>query len=265
MRPVLYQINGPLTDGRYLPGEYKWPVAVVLTRAELDCWAGARGTLTLTLEVGGVLTGESFQVGPENSRWQTALQLLAYVPANTLVRWKASFTGSAEDAPTQMAVVAYPFLPADIINPALRLNWVNGWERWPLFNYDPATGLYTQAPGAIQSRVTLTQGATFSVVIDGVESLRVAGGIFYANDFDVRGVASADRPQVQFVMGGTVLAMLTGTAFYLPDLTEGAPAALVAEDPNYFRRFSFLNNGNLEATLDGDGLTANQLTEGMPE
>src|SRR6266498_5148744 len=62
MSPILFESNGVLPDGKYLPGQHRWSYPVRLTSALLTCQPPTTGILTLSLEVGGALTGVDFTV-----------------------------------------------------------------------------------------------------------------------------------------------------------------------------------------------------------
>ena len=190
MQPVLYQLNGELLDGRYLPGQYAWPVPMTLASAEVLLPAPlATGTLQLALEVGGLLTGDVLVMAAGTSPL-VSLALAVAVPAQTPVRWRASFSGSPAQCPTgvQLLLTAAP-TPA-LVKPPLRVNWVYGKERLPLYAYDPTTYQFTDiSNGLAVGRCTLDQSLGFRLALQGVSQLQIGGagaaGVVIAPQFSV--------------------------------------------------------------------------------
>ena len=62
MNPFLFQTNGVLPDSEYLLGQPSFSYPIRPTQALLTCHPPSSGTLTLTLEMGGVLTVIAFTV-----------------------------------------------------------------------------------------------------------------------------------------------------------------------------------------------------------
>ena len=104
--PVLFELGGVLLAGGYLLGQHRWSVLVTITSARLVCRPPDAGTLTLALEVGGVLTGDEFTVtAGDGAEVRETLTLSQPVPANALVRWRISaFTGADEESATAAAI-----------------------------------------------------------------------------------------------------------------------------------------------------------------
>jgi hypothetical protein len=258
VNPILYQLDGNLLDGQYLPGEYQWSTPVVLASAACAVRTlPTLGVLVLTLELGGVLTPLTFTVTSAGVL-PPGQSLNVTVPANTLVRWKASFSGPPATSADGVAVVVTPAAPSPVA-PVLTVQWLNGPENLTLFSYAAGGSFTPLNPALLAGRATITQtNSQTSFFIQGVECLRVANGIFYANDFDVEGAQTVETPKLQFQLNGVTLATLTRTGLHLPDADELPPLSLGAGE------FDFYNNGTLAAVLWPRGLIAAALREGLP-
>lgn len=81
----------PFVDGEYLLGNYRWANNVVIGVVDVIGLAGQSTPTVLTLEVGGVLTGETITIsaGTANAEVTASEDLAGYfVPAEQSVRWK---------------------------------------------------------------------------------------------------------------------------------------------------------------------------------
>jgi hypothetical protein len=108
MSPGLFQLQGVLLAGAYVIGEYVLPVDSILGRAILVCQQPLSGTLRVGLEIGGTLTGDELVVpGSQyaNGTFEVRLDLNRAVPANAVVRWRAtSFDGPPEEAASDVGI-----------------------------------------------------------------------------------------------------------------------------------------------------------------
>ena len=104
--PVLFELGGVLLAGQYLLGQHRWSADVTLLEAVLVCRPPASGTLTLALEIGGVLRGDVFTVAASpSSEVKQTLTLDRAVPAGSSVRWKATaYAGPDQDAASALAL-----------------------------------------------------------------------------------------------------------------------------------------------------------------
>jgi hypothetical protein len=259
VNPIIFQLAGNLTDGRYVPGEYSWPCAVILNNAAVGCDDyPTAGTLTITLEVGGVLTQQAFTINPSGPL-NPVLTLNVDIPANTVVRWKASFDGTPAESADGVAIMVYPTLASLQPDPPLTIQWIDGASSLTLFNY--VNGQFVEtSPGISWGLLTISQTTDqilFSVA--GTAALLIQNGVCHANDFYAEGMQSTDNPRVQFQIGGVPIANLSATALYVVNVNE-APTALGPQGSE----FDFFNNGVLVAVLSGSGLVAAQIEEGIP-
>lgn len=274
MNPVLYQINGVLPADQYLPGQYQWPYAVQLTSALLDCQSPpSSGTLILTLEVGGVLQSFQFTIPSGVGGMVVPRSMNVLVPANTPVRWLATFANAPEDTATQLAIMlqAVPQSTSQVaaIQPKLTVQWVNGRERLTLFNYDANTRTFTEtSPGISTGRATLTQSGNTQLTISigmslpQTEVLNVSGMQFFAPAFiAIGGVASGQTPRLLFNVDNVTVATLATDGLRVVELSEDDPPVLAPSDAGFYSRFEFYSSGVLTAVLNGQGLTALDLEE----
>jgi hypothetical protein len=267
LNPVLFEINGPLPDGKYLLGRYRWSRAMRLSSALLTCRPPASTDLTLVLEVGGVLTGAAFTVKSGGEEVTQSQALNVVVPANASVRWKAVFSGAPENAASN-ATITLQIIPdtGAIIQPTLVVTWANGSERLPVFSYDAPSHTFSPLPTA-SGRVTITnQDSTLSITIQNTPVLFVSAAKFYVNELQAMGgTATPESPRLEFQVGGQRIATLTKSGVLLvAQLTDGPPPALSPTDAEFYRRFEFYSHGVLTAVLSATGLTALNLEEPLP-
>jgi len=270
MTQAIYQLNGILPTDKYVPGQYVWTVPMQLTEAVLTCRPPSAGTLAVILEVGGVLKTFRFTIGAGGGGEVRLTRLVnALVPANTVVRWKASFSGMPEEAAVELAitmnVVPQSVSQVAFAAPKLTVQWANGRERLTLFNYNVLTHGFTEAtPGISAGRAGVVKNGTTSlgVFIGATELLIVAGGILFAPTFAARGgVVSLLSPRLSFCVDNVPIATLAADALRVVELTEGTPAVLTSDDLDFFSRFEFYSAGGLTAVLNANGLTSVNLQE----
>jgi hypothetical protein len=254
LNPILFQLNGALPDDRYLPGQFHWPLPVLLSAVLLNGHPPVAGTLTLTLEVGGVATASSLTITPATV-FPLEMDLSRTVPAGSFVRWRAAFTGGAGNAAAELGLTV-TVAPAPAATASeWTVVWVSGPEQVVLWNYDPATRQFTPADTFLPDRASLVQtSADVSFFIGATEALRVAGGIFYARSFTAVAAYTRTAPKLLFCQDGNPLASLTATEFCLANLTEDVP---VAGGP----QFEFWADAVLVAGLNLSGMTALGLSE----
>ena len=106
MKSLIFQRQGVLLDGTYLPGVARYASSVRLLSAELTAIRRppTAGVLRLELQVGGQLTGLAFTVSPANGEARQTLTLGYTVPAQAILRWRASFTGQAAEAASDVSI-----------------------------------------------------------------------------------------------------------------------------------------------------------------
>jgi hypothetical protein len=242
--PIVFQLNGALSDGRYLPGQYQWPSAARLTGALVAAPLPFGGSLTLQLEVGGALTGDTLAVAGCGN-FSEKVSLAVSVPANAAVRWRVAFAGDVTVSPMEISVTVL-WEPVGGVAPVdLSLRWVDGPERLRLFAYDPATQGFTDvSDGLSVGRAYVDTSNGTSIFLQGVEQLRVRGGMVLARVFNV-GVPVTGNPRLEFTRNGLVLGTLTADGWFVPDLIE-IPGVLAAVGGI---GFDFYNSGTLTAAL----------------
>ena len=246
--PIVFQLNGTLSYVRYLPGQYQWPSAARLTAALVVCPFPLANTLTLQLEVGGVLTGDVIEL-PLVSAMPQSYPLAVPVPANSAVRWRASVAGNVLGAPMQVQVTVVWEPVAGVAPVDLSLQWVNGPERLRLFNYDPANQSFTDVSNGLSvGRAFVDPSNGISFFLQGVEQLRVRNGVVQSPNFGV-GVPFTGMPRLEFTRNGLAMGVLSGDGFFVPELIElsGFPAS-------GSNGFDFYTNATLTATLGNGAL-----------
>lgn len=272
MNPVIYQLSGVLPEDKYVPGQYQWSIPVQLSTALLDCQPPSTGTLTIILEVGGVLKSFRFTVAAGTSPLAIPQSVNVLVPANTAVRWKASFAGAPEDAAVELSITLQPveqsISQVAAVRPQLTVQWANGKERLTLFNYNPDTHSFTETSTGISAgRAVIVQAgdASLSIYIGTPPMGKVFQALssaIWANSFiAIGGTASGQSPRLSFMVGNATIATLAADALRIPNLIEDMSPALTPTDAGYYCRFEFYSGGILTGVLNASGLTALGLEE----
>lgn len=269
MIQAIYQLNGILPSDKYVPGQYVWSVPMQITSAVLNCKPPSAGTLAVILEVGGVLKAFRFTLAAGPGEVNLTRTVSALIPANTIVRWKANFTGVPEEAAVElsitMSVVPQSVSQVTAVPPKLTVQWANGLERLTLFNYNPTTHSFVEtSPGISAGRAGIVKSGNVSlgIFIGATELLIVASQVLLAPTFVARGgVASFLSPRLSFCVDNVPIATLAADAFRIAELIENVPPVLTAADPEFFSRFEFYSAGVLTAVLSASGLTALNLQE----
>jgi hypothetical protein len=269
MNPVLFEMEGVLTDSQYLLGEYSFTKPVQINKALLTCRPPSRGTLGLVLEVDGVETPVVFIVlASAQAEVTQSRDLSLVVPANATLRWKAHFDGAPENAASKASITLSPIEFRVGAQPALTVTWVNGLERLTLFNYAPATHGFTEAaPGLSAGRASITNTGpdnSLTIAIQDTTALVVADGKVIAGELRVDGVATQESPRLEFVIGGRRVATLTKSGVLrVLDITE--VAAIEALSVSLLSsQFAFFSNGAATAVLSPAGVTALNIAEPLP-
>lgn len=270
MNPVVFEINGPLPDNEYILGGYRWSRAMRLASALLTCRPPSNGSLTLTLEVGGVLTSARFTVPAGNQAEVTQSQTLnVVVPANTTVRWKASFTDAPEAAAMAASITVQTVADNGALpKPVLSVGWVNGSERLILFSYDALAHAFFSLPAASTRATIINQGPdnALAISIQNTPVLEASLSKLFVNQLQVLGAtATPESPRLEFQIDSQRIATLTKSGVLLvPQIADGPPAALSLADANFYRRFEFYSEGQLTAVLTSTGLTALAIEQPLP-
>lgn len=262
MNPVLFQVDGVVpTD--YLPGLYQWAFPVQLTAATLSCQQPpSAGVLTLTLEVAGAAQTVQFSLAAGSSPVTTPQAMNVLVPANGLVRWQASFTGTPDQAAQKLSI-SLQMVPQSVaqvatLAPQLTLRYLNGSTRLTLFTYDPVANAYTEvSPGISTGLLTLTQtgNTQISFALPSGAQLVVANGKVAAPALIARGgVVSTFSPRVQFCVNGLPIAVLAQDGLRVVQLTEGTPVLPAAGSSAFNSQFQFWSQGALTALLGSTGM-----------
>lgn len=260
---ILFEHNGIIGAGEYLPGHYAWSQDMRLTVARLRCDAPPEsGVLTMALEVGGVLTGEIFNI-TAGGKVAVSMPLSRVVPANATVRWLVTgFTGPMADAAMEIGITleAGPagFSQFFIHGALMTVNWAEGRLCTPIFNYNPATRIFTERfPGSSQGRARVQKNGdtAISFFIGSVEALRVApsarvtGVLSVPNLIAIGPVATKTSPRLEFMVNGFRIATLTQSQLLVPAAVSATPVAAAGQ-------FQFYSGGNLTAALSLTGVVA---------
>jgi hypothetical protein len=260
MSPVLFELNGVLPNGKYLLGQPRFRSPVRLTQAVLTCRPPATGTLTLALEVGGLLSGVAFTVrASTDDEVRQTLGLSLSLPANTLLRWKASFDDAPENAASNVAISVGVQAQGILANPrpALGLVWVNRQERSTLFAYDPvAHSFFETAAGISSGRASVTaSGSNLIFAFNGAAALVITAGGIETPCLREGSLVTAESPRLEFMADGLRVATLTATGLLVRGVNEALPSVLSQDDPAFWSRFELWAAGALRATISPDGLT----------
>lgn len=277
VRQLLFKSDGVVATG-VLPGGYLFPEAGVLSHAVLQIRPPTAGVITLALEIDGALArtaeGERLEFtiasvprsGPGSATQPQAEVVVRkvegisglVVPEGALVRWRVvAFSAPVEDGPLPVSVaLAYragTYAVAFVRAHELTVRWVNGGERLALFDYDPDTRTFSEtleSEGLSAARATLTGGADFTAVIEGVTVLQCAGGKLQCGALvALGGVATPEAPRLEFLVNDRRVATLTrGGVLRVARAVEGEPVESAAG-------FSFSGGGTVRAVLTEQALT----------
>jgi hypothetical protein len=261
MNPILFEINGPLPDSKYILGRYRWGRSMRLASALLTCRPPSSGSLTLTLEVGDVLTNTRFSVPASNQAEVIQSQTLnVVVPANTWVRWKAIFTEAPENAAAAASITVNSVADNGAVpKPVLSVGWVNGGERLTLFSYDALAHAFYPLAAAATRAAIINSGPnnSLAISIQNNLALQVASSKLFVNEIQATGAtATPESPRLEFQIDSQRIATLTKSGvLVVPQVADGPPATLSPADPDFYRRFEFYSDGGLTAVLTSTGLT----------
>jgi hypothetical protein len=267
MQPSLFVLNGVAPLGRYLLAVYAWSYDVTLTGATLTCRPPSAGTLTVALEVNGVLTGETFTVGAAVAAEVVQdLGLNRIAKAGQNVRWLVTSSGTPEGEAMTVSV-SMTQAPAGVVQASvprsvLTVNWINGPERGKVFDYDSASHVFMPTSLA-WGRCEIAQGDVLSVKLLGTEALRVKTQAIACNEFFAIGsTVLSESPRLEFMVDNVRVAALgMSGVFRVSEIDEDAPAVLMPTDDGFYSRFELYSGGILTATLGVGGLTALEVDE----
>ncbi len=263
--PLIFQLNGSLVDGRYLPGQVVLPQALRLATALIFCPAAiAAGTLTLTLEVAGIATSAQVELSPDTV-YPVTLPLDLPIASNQSIRWRASFTGDPLTAPEQLMAFIYWGPDEGVLPPVLGLRWVNGNELFRLFELDLAAGTWSDISGGLSSgRVSVDTTNGLSISIGLQEALRVRSSVVSAPAFFENRQPPPEDPRLEWLVNSVVVAQLTAAGLWVggPIRTAALPAP-TANQIAYWNQFFLRDATQPVAVLGADGLTVLGLQEGL--
>lgn len=264
MSPVLYQKNGVLIDGEYLPGHYWWTSDVVITGILVQGTMPTAGTFHLQLEINGVLTDYALPVQAGTGAFKLTDSLVAAVPADQNVRWKASFSGTPAQAPMAVALTMSVAPAGAVVNPVLTVR--DGATGIVYYSYNAQTGVFAKVvPLGVTPAWALIQDGETELLIqyNGSEIFSVENGAVNAETFSASNpVSPKGTAAAIFYVGNTPVGTLTKTGgFYAANITEDSPAQLSELSAAYYSQFEFWSNGQLTAALGATGLTAASIVE----
>ena len=104
---LAFQLEAPLLAGEYLMGAYVWNTRTMrLTGARWAAWPPAGTNVVLSLEVGGVLTGDELVIAPgiPNTDVGGAMVLDVALGITQIVRWKILAAPAPEDSAWHVTV-----------------------------------------------------------------------------------------------------------------------------------------------------------------
>jgi len=260
----LFERSSPLLPGEYLLGHAHWTVPMDLVSVRFTAFANSLEPTTLLMEINGAPTEKLVNVQPTTLGWLHSFVPLRFVlAANAEVRWRClSGPSNAESALTLIGLnlMAAPAGEAVVPTSALSVIWVNGQERLPLFEYQPATRQFVEGSQGIASgRAEIENVPNFSVRIQGELAMQIDANrsLFINKLVAIGGVGTVESPRIEFHAGRQRWAALTkeGTLrvadVHETNPTEGAD------------RFELFGNGQLSASL-GQVLVAHQIEEPLP-
>lgn len=261
----LFKRSSPLLPGAYLLGHAHWPVPMVLVSVRFTAFANSLEPTTLVLEVNGAPTEKTIKVQPTALGWLHSFIPLQYLlPAYAEVRWKCfSGPGNPENALTLIGLnlLATRASDATVPSSALTISWVNGQERLPLFEYQPATRQFVEVSrGIAVGRAEVVNAPNFRVSIQSALAMQIdTDRVLSVNKIvAIGGVGTSENPRVEFHAGRQRLATLTkaGT-LRVADVNEENPRG--GAD-----RFELNGNGQLSASLGPKILVAHKIEEPLP-
>lgn len=260
LQPVLFLLNGTLPANGYLPGLASWPTAVQLTGASVICPQGFPGTVTLSLEVNGAITGDVLTLSNGCAGTRGAVALAVPVPAGQKVRWRCGYAGDYTTAPqqVQLTVVARPL--ASIRAATMDLVWAQtGSAPITLFSFDPEAAEFTDVSGGSSVGRAYVEDPEdrWSLFVQGVEMMRVADGVLYLANLEEGGLPDLSAGALQFMVNGAAWLTMTSAEVVAGRVMEVAGAD---DLPANFYQFSWDNT-----VLCASGLYALEIQEGIPD
>lgn len=245
---VYFRSEGALSAGERLAGSPRWPQAVELRSARITARAGSLTGTVLGLRVAGVLTetrvtllprraGETVRTGvrfktrnaERGMRNETSGTLVA---ANAAVEWEV--VSGPEDVRDLVVELQVGLAGQEWAEPDLYVMWVNGPERFRLFDYDPATRLFAASgDGMAESRATLENASSFTCTIQGDVVCRGTNGLLQAGECVCHGGANglAEEPRLEFFRDRRRLGTLTATGLlHVADVRTGLEPDAAAID-----------------------------------
>ena len=277
---ILFQCNGVLGPGRWLPGAGQWGYATRLTGAALTVRPAAGIAWQLALFVGGLATGNVFTVAP----WvgsgvpgvvRRTLALNVLVPQGAAVQWQVSGGPADQEEWAMEAAVVVTEAPVTTTDAALGVaqfgvNYVDGVST-PVYAYNAASrtwtpttaagvlgvGIVNAGPG-VSCSIQLTASGRPGMQVLAVAAGQVALGYVIGKGSTRPPVAG---PRLDFLINGQRVASLgTDGGLGVVNAQEVAPG-----DPAWTQdvlQFQFYSGGSLAAVLGPSGLVALAVVEG---
>jgi hypothetical protein len=248
-----FEFAGPLLPDYYLLGSPRWLQPVSLINARLVCTAGASTDATvLQLEIDGALIDKSIPIFPRfaGDTINIVLSINRILAAESELRVKCvSGPLIAADAIRAIGLTLGATEASTATPPVndLWVQWMTDSERLRLFEYDPATHLFTESSAGISAtRATIDNATTFLATIQGTTVAQCnSSQQFKVNELICNGGTSgAESPRLEFFIGQTRVASLSSAGtLWVIDVAEAASISGVSDF------FAFYGAGVLSAVL----------------
>lgn len=231
-------------------GSPRWTRAQTLESVRVTCVAGASLAPTvLTLEVNGVLVEQTVVIAPSvaGQSLHLLVPLRRVLAAGSTIRWKVT-AGPGDVTNLGLTLVVAAAGTSVVVPGQFVVRWVKGGENIPLFQYDPATHLYTETSAGISTgRASIANATTFLAQIEGETVWRadaLTSALHSNRLFANGGVSTSDTPRLEWWHGTRRVASVTKAGeLRVMDVEENA---LISGGQD---RFEFYGGGVLVAVL----------------
>lgn len=248
----VFTFAGSILPGQYLLGSPRWSKDMGLINVRLVCTAGNSTTPTVfQLEFNGV-SAKTITAIPAfpGASINLVIPINLILSAGAELRIKC-LSGPSDSAGALRAVGLN--LSADdsttITQPAndMWVQWVDGSNRFRMFDYDQPTHLFSESVAGISSGLaTIDNASTFIATILGSTVARADSfQKFISNEFlCTGGLATTKSPRLEFYIGTARVATLTSEGqFLVLDVVESSGVSIA------LNRFCFYGAGVLAATI----------------
>lgn len=257
IRPIIFKSQQAISDGAFLSGHASFSRRISLTSALLTAIPPTGSeNLVLTLlineepAVGGV-----FVVPPGASEYVATLTFNLRVPAGSIIRWQATYAGSAGTRAVQVSITMAGVYADPQPHPRLRLAYYDG-SRLPLYEYDALNKVWgVLIEGFPYARLDVNEEAITFQINGGVVMQFTPDNLIVDSLQAVGSTLIKESPRLEFLVGDTRIASITASGVLVVSrVRQEVLAELTEDDAAFFRRFEIWIGSSLVAVLAANGL-----------